>query len=931
MTPENPPSPARTRRPGWLRYAILAPLCLLVAVLAWFVWTHRDGLTVAALERRIPLARPVSVTLDDRGTLYTLDDKYFRILGIDAAGRAVSQRYVQPDDAEHYEYWSELAVDQDGVLYATKVVYFIDTELVDYEEIDRYPPGGREEVLYTLDHGEDEYAYDTHLLTLQVHDGHLYFDLRLEESVELWRLPLAGGAPQHVLDVAVPSADVYNLAGYDEASLFVASYSGDRVYRLGPGGSLVDSGLHPARAGVPAYVLADKLFLDRDDRLLVSDLFTQCVYRAGKDGALEVLLSKDDLPDRPARALYKDVWAADDGRIAVVESIGGDAGRLVVFGPDGAAEREVTSAVPTLALWLRLLVPWLALAGLVLAFAGTVAYVYLAVLDRRVALVLKLILAFVPLVVLSITFIANRIFTKTFEKVEEEVRFRLAALAQAAGREVDGDAVERIRAPSDFLGDDYNAVAAELDALLNTGADPWNQRVYANVAKLYNGMFYIMADYASSYGVLYPMPHAPFERYLAALETGTLQQYEYTDADGTYLEAAVPVRNAAGTTVAMLYVGSSKDDLVLLQAVFRAEVTRDTAIAAAALMLVIAAVSVFLLLSIRRLRRAVGRMEKGDLDVAVSIRSRDEIGDLGQGFNAMGRQLKGTFNEITSMSDAYARFVPREFLQLLGKEKIAEVELKQNRLLDLTILFADICEFTSLSEAMSPEDNFKFLNSYLSRMGPIIRANHGFIDKYLGDGIMALFPGEPSDAVRAAVAMQREMYTYNLHRARCNYSAVRVGIGVHSEKVTLGIVGEQERMEGTVIGHAVNLASRLESLTRDYGVRIIVSERIVATMGEDAPDHRFLGHAKVKGMNLRVPVHEIFGADPPEDVRGKRRTRRVFEQGVRALRKGNRAGACRCFQFVLENHPADCAAAFYVERCAGAPDPSPARETPDSA
>ena len=689
-----PACPAGSATPSWHL------LCFLVAALAWLAWTHRDGLVLSALQRRIPLARPVSVTLDSRGTLYTLDDKYFRILGIDASGRAVSERYVQSDDPERYEYWSELAVDAEGVLYATKVVYFVDTELVDYEEIDRYPPGGGEEVLYTLDHEEDEYAYDTHLLTLQVHDGFLYFDVRRKESVELWRMRIGGDTPRHVLDIDVPSADIYNLAGYDETSLYVASYSGDHVFRLGPGGSLVDSGLDPARPEVPAYVLADKLFLDHDDRLLMNDLFNQCIYRAGKDGALEVLLSKADLPGQPARALYKDFWVADDGRIAVVESIGGEAGRLVVFGPDGTVEREITAAVPSLRLWLKQLVPWLALAGLILAFAATVLYVYLAVLNRRVALVLKLILAIVPLVTLSIVFISNRIFTKTFAKVEEEVRFRLAALAQAAGRSIDGDAVDRIRVPSDFLGDDYNAVAAELDALVNGGADPWNQRVFANVTKLYNGMFYIMADYASSYGVLYPMPHAPFDRYLAAFETGTLQQYEYTDADGTYLEAAAPVRNAAGETVAVLYVGSSKDDLVLLQEVFRAEVIRDTAVAAGTLMLVIAAVSVFLLLSIRRLRRAVGRMEKGDLDVAVSIRSRDEIGDLGQGFDAMGRRLKGTFEEITSMSNAYARFVPREFLQLLGKEKIAEIELEQNKPLSMTILFADIRSFTGLSETM---------------------------------------------------------------------------------------------------------------------------------------------------------------------------------------------------------------------------------------
>ncbi len=473
---------------------------------------------------------------------------------------------------------------------------------------------------------------------------------------------------------------------------------------------------------------------------------------------------------------------------------------------------------------------------------------------------------------------------------------------------------------------------------MNTGADPWNQRVFANVTKLYNGMFYIMADYASSYGVLYPMPHAPFERYLAALETGTLQQYEYTDADGTYLEAAVPVKNTAGETVAVLYVGSSKDDLVLLQDVFRAEVIRDTAIAAAALMLVIAAVSVFLLLSIRRLRWAVKRMEGGDLDTAVAIRSRDEIGDLGQGFNAMGRRLKATFDEITTMSSAYKRFVPQEFLQLLGKEKIAEIELKQNRLLNLTILFADIRSFTALSETMGPEDNFRFLNSYLSRMGPIIRAHHGFIDKYLGDGIMALFPGEPADAVRAAVAMQQELYTYNAQRRRMSYPPIGVGIGVHSEKVILGIVGEQERMEGTVIGNAVNLASRLESLTKRYKARIIVSDEVMRSLGKDGPEHRYLGDAKVKGKAVDVPVHEVFTADPPEDVRLKRRSKAFFETGVGLFRQAQRhsakdlfAEASRYFRAVRKAHDADLAAAYYVEECAKAFAQSPAPEPPDEA
>jgi two-component system sensor histidine kinase ChiS len=223
-------------------------------------------------------------------------------------------------------------------------------------------------------------------------------------------------------------------------------------------------------------------------------------------------------------------------------------------------------------------------------------------------------------------------------------------------------------------------------------------------------------------------------------------------------------------------------------------------------------------------------------------------------------------------------------------------------------------------------------------MGPLIRANHGFIDKYLGDGIMALFPGEPVDGVRAAIEMQRAIPRYNQDRQRFHYDPIAIGVGVHSEKVILGIVGEQERMEGTVIGKAVNLASRLEGLTKVYGARIIVSDRIISTLGDVAPDHRYLGHAEVKGKRETVSVHEIFGADPPEDVRLKRHTKRFFETGVGLYRKGVRLHraesfpeAGRYFRAVVKAHPADRAAAWYVDRCAEAATRSLEPETPAGA
>jgi class 3 adenylate cyclase len=912
--------PRRLRGRLW-RLLLVLPLSALVAVSAWLAWTQRAGLQAEAFRRRIPLKNPVSVALDGNGTLSVLDDKYFRILQIDRRGRILRRLSVQPHDKAHYEYWSELAVDAEGALYAANVVYYLEDETLDYEEILRYPPRGAAEVLYTLDHEGDEDTYDTRLLTLQIRGGWLYFDVRQEDKVELLRLPLAGGPAEHVLDIPAAREDVYNLAGTAAGSLWVTSYSGDKVFRLKADGTLADARLRPAPARpgepeVPPIVLADKIVTDAAGSLLLTDLFNQCVYRARADGSLELYLTKADLPDRPGRALYKDIYPAVDGSLAAVEPIGGESGRLLVFDKDRKAVREVTAGAPSLGQWMLLLAPWGALAGLALSLAAALLYVYFAVLGRRVALAVKLVLAFVPIVILSIAFIATSLFNRTFAKVEEEVRHRLAALAQAGARMLDVAAVDRLQRPPDYLGEDYNKVAAQLDALVNGGKDAWNKRTYANVAKLYNGMFYIMDDNVASYGVLYPVPIGPFERYKAALDTGEVQSYQYTDADGTYLEAAAPIRDPQGQAIAVLYVGSSKDDLQLLQQVFRSEVTRETAVATAVFLVVVVAVSVALLMSINKLRAAVGRMAEGELGTEVRIRSRDEIGELGRGFNAMSSRLKATVSEVTAMRDGYERFVPKEFLKLLRKEKIHEIELGNfEEMVNFGILFADIRSFTTLSEGMTPQQNFAFLNSFLKRLSPVIREAGGFVDKYTGDGIMALFPGGPADAARAAVGMQREMVSYNADRKKSGYAPIAIGVGVHAGRMILGVIGESARMEGTVIADAVNLASRLEGLTKIYGAQIIASERIVAGMGGEAPDHRYLGHAEVKGKSGGVPVYEIFAVDAPRDAALKRHTRKYFEAAVRLFRRGRKEGALRYFRAVLKAHPGDKAAGFLASQC----------------
>jgi predicted ATPase/class 3 adenylate cyclase len=275
------------------------------------------------------------------------------------------------------------------------------------------------------------------------------------------------------------------------------------------------------------------------------------------------------------------------------------------------------------------------------------------------------------------------------------------------------------------------------------------------------------------------------------------------------------------------------------------------------------------------------------------------------------------------MTEALSRFVPTEFLELLGKKSILNVELGDAVQREITVLFSDIRSFTTLSEQMTPEENFTFLNSYLSRVGPVIRQHSGFIDKYIGDAIMALFPGEPSDCLHAAVAMQRHVQAFNAVRAESGQKAIEIGVGLHCGKLMLGTIGEDQRLEGTVIADAVNIASRLEGLTKRYGAPVVVSEPTFERIGNPGRfHHRYLGEVQLRGRATNIGLVEVYESDPPDRVATKNSTKKQFEGAVRHLIDGNLEDSRDGFVAVLTQDPADQAARYYLEVIAGKHTPS---------
>lgn len=274
-----------------------------------------------------------------------------------------------------------------------------------------------------------------------------------------------------------------------------------------------------------------------------------------------------------------------------------------------------------------------------------------------------------------------------------------------------------------------------------------------------------------------------------------------------------------------------------------------------------------------------------------------------------------THLRLAKINVAYGRFVPHEFLRFLEKESIIDVQLGDHMQHEMTILFSDIRSFTDLSEEMSPQENFNFLNSYLGRVSPIIRQYNGFIDKYIGDTVMALFPSQAKDALQAAIAMRQELAQYNRYRRQQGRRPIDIGAGIHRGLLTLGTIGEIKRMEGTVISDAVNLASRLEGLTKRYGAGIIISEHTL--FGLDQPtqyNFRFLDRVQVKGKKEPVSVFEIFDGDPEELLTLKLKTRTDFEKGLLYYHSQEFEEAKSYFQQVIAQDLQDKAAQIYLKR-----------------
>jgi predicted ATPase/class 3 adenylate cyclase len=211
----------------------------------------------------------------------------------------------------------------------------------------------------------------------------------------------------------------------------------------------------------------------------------------------------------------------------------------------------------------------------------------------------------------------------------------------------------------------------------------------------------------------------------------------------------------------------------------------------------------------------------------------------------------------TIQAEANRRFVPQQFLLALSVSDIADVSLNQASLSEMSVVFADLRGFTAIAERLGPSATITMINRYLDHVQPGIAANGGFVVQYYGDGLLALFPGGADKALHGVAAMMHGLAAYN--RSRGDLPELRSGIGVHHGPVTLGVIGDPDHMQCSVVGDAINVASRIQALTRDFNARILASGEAISRL--KTPERfslRPLGTVDIRGRGQNVELFEVL-------------------------------------------------------------------------
>jgi class 3 adenylate cyclase len=899
-------------------------VCMLIAAgCALVCFLHPNLLKRPILKKTTEIINAASAKYESDGNLYVIDSSSFRLICMDITGNI--QYTITIDKMKEYTRIYDSTVDDKGNLYIYAMEVEYDAYLTKRDMIRMYDSKGNfvKEIL-AIDYsgyGEDRPRGFAQFGSMRYADGVLTFSRIREDHVILYSYDtFRDKLTSSVFAEGVSHYSVARLALNDFRNFIYSTRGGD-IYEVRDGAAprlCASFDFSLDKGGVVPWDIA----YGRETDIIFFNMAAGYMFRIDESGEVSEAIPGsffDDLNAQGKRPVFTTGFGCHNNRFSGVYG-------YVVWYYDGSVFRTYEDAFLGKKEFLTIMAVQLSLVLGILAFFAGIFIFFKKILDGFVSLFIKQTAITIPLTIAAFVVLYTVTHRFMTDRLNQEI-FNELRFAAAMGAElINGDDLEKLKSIKDYNSETYRQLTSVLKTIVGNNQSNWNKGYYAAIyiGSRFEYWVAISSDEVNLFR---------FSNYFDEVsEPGEVEAFlngetiaSIVDAiDGQWAWSESPIYNSKGEINGMVELAL---DMTSYQTRNARERQTVSIIAAIICLVILIALMGVLSIIIHQLMSVVGVLSAitgGNYAARIKYRGKDELGKVTCGLNTMAEELQKQINQINSMTESTIRFVPVQFMEHLGVTDITKMKLGDNVQRIFTILFFDIRAFSVNSEIMSAAENFVFINKVLGVSGPIIRANNGFVDKYLGDAAMALFVNAV-DAVRAGIAVYKKLILDKETRIKIGGDGISIGVGIHTGSVMMGIVGENERLSSTVISKNVNMASRLESLTKQTKSGMLISRDTMNAISgyEKEFQYRFIGMLRAAGVNEVVGVFDMLDALPEKIRRQRLATKRIFESGVRKFHTREYETAYKRFEKVLSEDPSDaCATNCLAETCRRIADPN---------
>jgi class 3 adenylate cyclase/HAMP domain-containing protein len=824
--------------------------------------------------------------------------------------RYTNTNYITIDPwEEDYFFPSNFVITDDNVIYAVRTHYYDDySAILDSEEIvrlnDEYEYTGTVcEIQYE---GIDRQRYSK-LSRLHYYDNAVTYAIVDESGVYLYSIDVRSQALTQSDFYPTDADGTYTTKVIPIDGSFLFLRSDGNVYRVGFNEPLNEVIYH---YDMNAEEISDNPCFDLatlvNGKLYVADTsYLYSVYELENGELTEVFELGDDYSYIVALDSYRFREDSYDSLIVCLDN-------CILSYYDG----ELYDSTPLLTFDPTFLMCVNYALGIL--FHVLLVAIVINLIIRKKTLMYKQLIIILPVLTAITLLIAFKVFEYSDQRNADRINNDITVICDLGKSEFDGFDFTDLMTANKNTGAAYKALNEKFDKLGKAHGHDWSSNyvflvVYKND---YNDMVVLGGD-----DMIYtPLRVRQYEKFSEVNESegegfvdrSILSFFEEDSAYST-ISAYAKINDKNNTGKYYLMVSTDNSSLYIQRNEMFGQVVIYCLLVIIALTLLLVFMCLNTMRIIKKATKTVKEISNGNLSARVNYKSKDELGQICSEVNEMGKSLETMFEEKDKTEQFYYKFVPEKFRELLGKENFTDLSLGDAKSCELTVLFCDIRGFSINSEMMTAKENFAFANIIYGKMGPIVRKNNGFVDKYIGDAVMGLFENA-DDAVRCGIELYKSIVLDPRTAQELNVSDINIGIGVHTGMAMVGIVGEEERLSGTVISETVNMSSRLESLTKQYKTAMLISKSTLDRMNDpDSMDLRYLGIVQVAGVNEVEALYEVLDC-LADDKRAQRSANTgELREAIRLFSLGRRKEAETALKQLKDSGRSDYVTDLYLD------------------